>query len=148
MENVSHKLLKELINKKELTLCQIFKILPKKYNDHRDIYPFASLITGGYIDSVMSHDGKDIFNAKNKELAITLYTASFGKGEFEYNGQKLVNDGDFNKQTFFCTAKANLYLEERRQKRSDRIWTLFIGIAIGIIVAIITFFLTKKFGLN
>lgn len=148
MENISHKILKELQNKKEMSLDQILIILPKKYNDHRDVYPFVNLITGGYVDSVMSQNEEDIVTAKNKELAITLYTASFGKGEFEYKGQKLVNDGDFNKQTFFTTAKADLYLEEQRQRRSDRIWSLFIGIAIGIIVAIISSFLTRKFGLN
>ena len=145
MENISHKILKELRDKKEMSLGQILKILPKRYNDHRDVYPFVSLITGGYIDSIMSQDRKDIFSAKNRELAITLYTASFGKGEFEYIGQKISNGDDFNNQLFFCTAKAGLYLEEERQRRSDRIWTLFIGIAIGIVVAVISSLLTKKF---
>lgn len=144
MENISHKILRELRDKKEMSLGKVLKILPKKYNDHRDVYPFVNLITGGYIDSVMAHDGQDIFNVKNKELAITLYTMSFGKGAFEYNGQTLVNDDDFNKQTFFCTAKADLYLEEEQQRRLDRIWTLAIGIAIGIIVS----FFAKEFSLN
>ncbi|MDD4910498.1 MAG: hypothetical protein PHR44_07480 [Candidatus Omnitrophica bacterium] len=148
MENISHNILKELRDKKEMNLGQIIKILPKRYNDHRDAYPFVNLITGGYIDSIMSQNGKDIYNSKNRELAITLYTASFGKGEFEYIGQKIINRDDFNKQLFFCTTKADLYLEEERQRRSDRIWTLFIGIAIGIIVAIMSSAFTKKFGLN
>lgn len=104
-----------------MNLEQILKILPKKYNDYRDIYPLANLITGGYIDSIMTHGEKDIINAKNKDLAITLYTASFGKGEFEYVGQKFVNNGDFKKQTSFCTAKADLYLEEQGQRRLDRL---------------------------
>jgi len=147
MENISHKILKELRNKKEMSLGQILKILPKKYNDHRDIYPFVSLITGGYIDSIMSQEGKDIYSSKNRELAITLYTASFGKGEFKYLGQNISNDDDFNKQLFFCTAKANLYLEEKRQRRLDRIWALFIGITVGIVVAVVSSILSKKFGL-
>ena len=144
MEKVSHKILKELKEKREMSLKAIVKILPKKYKDHRDIYPFVSLITGGYIDSVMTHDGKDILHSKNKELAITLYTASFGKGKFEYKGQKLVNDGDFNDQLFFCTAKTDLYLEEKCQRRSDRIWSLIIGITVGIITAFISSLLLKK----
>lgn len=148
MERVSHRILKDLKEKREMNLQEILEILPKKYSDHRDIYPFVSLITGGYIDSVMTHDGKDILNVKNKELAITLYTASFGKGDFEYKGHKLVNDGDFNDQLFFCSAKTDLYLEKERQRRSDRIWSLIIGITVGIIVAIISFLLTNKFGLN
>lgn len=147
-KNISHKILNELRDKKEMSLGQILKILPKKYNDHRDIYPFVNLITGGYVDSIMDQGGKDIYSSKNRELAITLYTASFGKGEFEYIGQKIVNGDDFNKQLFFCTAKADLYLEEKRQRRWDRFWTLLIGIAIGIIVAVVSFLLTKKFGIN
>lgn len=148
MERISHKILKELRDKKEMTLGQIIKILPKKYNDHRDIYPFSNLITGGYVDSVMSTDGKDIYYSKNRELAITLYTASFGKGQFEYIGQTINNGGDFNKQLFFCTAKADLYLEEGRQRRVDRIWTLCIGISIGIIVAVISSYIGKRPGLD
>jgi hypothetical protein len=148
MENISHKILKELRDKKEISLGQILKILPKKYNDHRDVYPLINLITGGYVDSIMSHEGKDIHSSKNRDLAITLYAASFGKGEFEYNGQKIVNGDDFNKQLFFCTAKTDLYLEENQQRRSDRIWTLFVGIGIGIIVAILTSIINKKLGLN
>ncbi|MEA3368988.1 MAG: hypothetical protein U9Q24_01325 [Candidatus Ratteibacteria bacterium] len=144
MENISHKILKKLKKKREMNLQAILRILSKKHNDHRDVYPFVSLITGGYIDSVMTHDEKDILHAKNKELAITLYTASFGKGEFEYKGQKIVNNGDFNNQLFFCTTKTDLYLEEEQQRRSDRIWSLIIGITVGIIVAVISSLLAIK----
>ena len=135
MENISHKILKELKDKKEINLGQILKLLPKKYSDHRDIYPLVNLITGGYVDSIMSQAGKDIFIAKNRELAITLYTISFGKGNFEYIGQQISNSGDAIGQLFFCTAKADLYLEEQSLLRSDKIWTLASGIFIGIIVA-------------
>jgi hypothetical protein len=148
MDNISHKILNELRDKKEMSLGEIIKMLPKKYNDHRDVYPFVSLITGGYIDSIMSHNGKDIFEAKNRDLAITLYTATFGKGKFEYIGQTISNGDDHNKQLFFYTAKAELYLEEEWQRRLDIILTLVTGIAIGIIVAIVSSFVTKKFGLN
>lgn len=146
MGNISHKILKKLKVKREMTLQEVLRILPKKYNDHRDIYPFVNLITGGYIDSEMNCNGKDILHIKNRKLAITLYTASFGKGEFEYNGQKLTNDGDFNNQHFFCAAKAELYLEKERQRRLDRIWLLIIGTSVGIITAVISTFLTMKFG--
>jgi hypothetical protein len=146
MDDISHKILKEMREKREMTLREILRILPSKYNDHRDVYAFADLITDGYIDSVMKHDGKDIRHSNNKDLAITLYTASFGKGEFEYKGQKLINGGDFNNQLFFCTAKTVLYLEEERQRRADRLWAFIIGITVGIVVAIISSIITKVFG--
>ena len=81
MGNISHKILKKLKVKREMTLQEVLMILPKKHKDHRDIYPFVNLITGGYIDSEINYNGKDIFHMKSRKLAITLHTASFGKGK-------------------------------------------------------------------
>jgi len=48
--NVTLKILETLVGKGELTLEELVKLLPKKTNDHRDLYPLASLISLGYIE--------------------------------------------------------------------------------------------------
>ena len=147
MECVSHRILSRLRTKREMPLGHISRLLKVKFKDHRDFYPLARLITGGYVDSIMTHDGKNIMDANNRDLAITLFTATFGKGEFDYNLEKIVNDGDFSGQLFFCTAKGDLYLEEYTQRQKDRISAMFVGITTGIVTALSASYLMKLFKL-
>ncbi|MBN1866844.1 hypothetical protein JW916_06095, partial [Candidatus Sumerlaeota bacterium] len=69
-----------------MSLQAILEILPREYNDHRDIHPLVHLITGGYVDSAMTHDGKDICQAKNRDLAITGCNPPSRKGSGRFCG--------------------------------------------------------------
>ena len=51
--NLTIKILEILREKGELTLQDLFNLIPKKSNDHRDLYPLASLISLGYIEDDM-----------------------------------------------------------------------------------------------
>jgi len=51
--NLTIKILKALQDKGELTVEELFNLIPKKSNDHRDLYPLASLISLGYIEDDM-----------------------------------------------------------------------------------------------
>lgn len=85
--SLSIKILKIFRKNGELTLEELFKLIPKKSNDHRDLYPLASLISLGYIED----DMRTSIEEKKKEnihlIAYTLYACSTADHDFaEYNG--------------------------------------------------------------
>lgn len=129
-------LLKHLVVTREMPLRDIYEVMSRKFDDHRDFYILASLITGGYVDIAASINGdKDLTKQKNQELAISLHCMTLGNGEFEYQGIQGTNSGDMWNQIFFATAKADLYFEEQKQKSQERIITLTIAIFIAILTA-------------
>jgi hypothetical protein len=146
MNNIAFKILKLIVRKREISLGELSKSLPKKNKDHRDYYILSSLITGGYIDMVCKvNDKYDINQSKNMELAITLYTMTLGKGKFEYQNLKGVNGADFNSEKLFCTSKADFYIEELKQKRNERVIALAIGVLVGIITSLSSVFIQNHF---
>ncbi len=133
-------ILKILVEKREMAYRKFFALLPKKFNDHRDCYTFASLVEGGYVGHSLKRgeESKNIprLNLGTYTLAEQFYINIFGKGDREYSGIKISGNADFSiSEKNFCTAKADLYFAELSEKRRDRLSTLWIGITIAIVAA-------------
>ena len=146
MKFAGFKLLKKLAKEREMNLGEVKDIIPKKFNDHRDFHILASLYTGGYIDTDLDRESSTMNLERNDEVAEMFYTMTFGPGAFEYRGKLTNNGGDFNeKVTIFCTAKADFYFAEQREKQKERVIVLAIGVAIAIISAIASALATVYF---
>jgi hypothetical protein len=143
MQFISFDIMKRFMDVRELNLGDVKKLLPKKFGDHRDWYPIASLISEGYVGSGLTQTkswedkptaAKDIVA---QELAIMLHTMTLGPGKVRYQGREIHNGKDFNDETLFATAKADLHFAERSARRFDRIVTTVTGIAVGIITGVV-----------
>ncbi|MCI5150247.1 MAG: hypothetical protein D3916_12815, partial [Candidatus Electrothrix sp. MAN1_4] len=91
MLNTSLKILKKLEKEGEVKISDISLLLPKKYADHRDFYPFASLITQGLVeDSLVKEDTQDrnpdYTSLKLQILAWRLFATSNADYEAKYKG--------------------------------------------------------------
>lgn len=135
-------ILKILVEKREMTYGEFYVLLPKKFNDHRDCYIFASLFEGGYVGHTLIKDKDPNIprpNLGSYTLAEQFYINNLGKGDHEYKGIKISGEADFSKsEKVFCTAKADLYFAELAEKRRDRLSSLCIGITVAIVAVIAT----------
>jgi hypothetical protein len=148
MKFIGFNVLKKIVKERELSLREVSKLLPKRFKDHRDFYTLASLYTGGYIDSTMMKEEANWDTNKNNLIAELFYTMTFGKGTFKYKGLPFTNDGDFNEEKIFCTAKSDMYFAEQRRKKIDVIVSLFVGIIIAVVSATATVWLQQLVALK
>ncbi|OUR71190.1 hypothetical protein A9Q92_00880, partial [Methylophaga sp. 42_8_T64] len=131
MKLPAHSILKYIIKNREASLAELMPLIDKKFSNYKDYYPLAQLCISGYIGHEFSY-GKD----DEKLLASILYSCATGK--------KKVNNFTSSRKTinpeldmFHSTTKGELYFAEFRSKRSDRLYSIAIGIFIGICTAIL-----------
>lgn len=131
------RLLKALSVEGELTCGQASELIKKKSNDHRDYHPLAILFCAGYVNIDTKDSSKTFASQGIHQLSIFLYMMlSLGPGK-PYLGQSVSGSG-FDKEILYITAEGHFKLDELAQKRSERIWAILIGIAVGISVAVIS----------
>jgi hypothetical protein len=124
-------ILKALVDRRKLSLREVKQMIPVRFGDHRDWLPVASLVDGGYIHTDLQEGGSMNVH-RNDQVAITLFTMTFGPGEHEYQGRPLINGGDFNDEVhLICAAKGDLWFEELRSKRRDRAFQVLLGLVIA-----------------
>ena len=147
MKSISLRIVKRLLKSGELSLRDVAEMLPKKNKDHRDYYVLSNLIKAGFANMPIKSDEKPLAETDEMQLAILLYVWMERKGErFEYMGQTFTG-GDFSKERIFPTAKADMFIDEIKAKRLERIWALAVGILIAVVSATLTslfLFLSKK----
>lgn len=147
MQYVSYSLLRKIVKARELSLAEVAKSLPKKFGDHRDFYPLATLYTSGYVDCTIHGENNDPDFQKNLYMAALFYTACLGPGQQHYMMFHFSNTEDFKDgEKVFATAKADLYFQEQKQKRLDRIVTLLSSVAVGVLSAWLTLWVKASFG--
>lgn len=133
MKLTSHKILKAVVDAREISLADLEPIIDKKFNDYRDYFPIAILCTDGYIKCDWSSNGEPI---KDEYTLASIFYAS-ASGAIDVNkyhaGEAPLNP---EKNKFFTSPKGELYFAEARAKRSDRIYSMAIGITVGICTAI------------
>jgi len=128
----SHELIKELANKRELSLGEVIALNDRKFNNHKDFYVFSTLYTKGFIGVNIS----DVENSKgnDNQLAKMFYAMSLEKNEIKSDGLTPITGLGMRDQLYFhCTAKADIYLAELRKVRYTQIITLATGIIIAIV---------------
>lgn len=135
--NITSDILRRMIKEREIPLKELAKMLPNKFNDHRDYYPLASLVKNGYIDMYLidTDTDKGIETEREIMLAIRFYTMSLAKTQVEYAGITFTQTKTMENEKFYCTAKTDLYFLEQKQLRSDRLVTISVGILIGVVSA-------------
>lgn len=145
--NLTMKILKVLKEKGELTLEELFNLIPKISNDHRDLYPLASFISLGYVED----DMKASIEEKKKEnihlIAYKLYAWSMADGNFaEYKGISWrASNLKLKHGKFAITGDGYLYLDRELTRNSDRRFAFFLAILSAILGSSITTLITKIF---
>ncbi|KRW59405.1 hypothetical protein [Pseudomonas sp. TTU2014-080ASC] len=131
------KILKMLERHGELTLEEISKFVPKKYCDHRDFYIFASLVSNRMIDDdLLKNENPNPNKYKEQILARKFFACSSAEQHAEYGALSWSSHGcSLKDQKFSLTGSGSLYLSELRAKRTERIFVLFSGIFVGVVVA-------------
>jgi len=143
MKPPAFEILKAIYEKREMTLTEVLGLVPRKFGNHKDLYPLATLFTERYIDT--NHDLKrndSDYLRSNRHVARMLYTMTFGAGTFDYDSVQTTNDIDFKDPKeglkFFSTAKTDIYFAEASAKRRERIVTILIACCIAIFSVLVT----------
>ncbi|EPZ2383020.1 hypothetical protein ACXLPV_004820 [Vibrio parahaemolyticus] len=132
MKLSSHKLLKLIINSREITLQELDPFIKKKFGDYRDYFPLASLITNGFVACELRNSEGKLH--EEKLLASILYAKATGVEKVN----NFNNTGGKSNCVFTMTAKTELYFDELLAKRSERFFTALVSIIVGVASALIT----------
>ena len=141
MKLPAHSVLKKVVEEREVSLGDLLPLLPKKFNDYRDLFPIAFLCSSGLIRHGWTL-GCEYINDEYL-LASMLYSAATGEKKVNsYNNPR--GEVALNSTTFTATAKAELYFAELRSKRIERIITMSISIFIGVCSATLAFLINTS----
>ena len=143
MEQIAKGVVERLSKARELPLSEIVSMLPKQFNDHRDLYVIASLIKNGYADIYLEENGRPVRDDNERQLSINLYIWA-QEPEFEYMGMKSTGS-DFRNEKIFCSAKADLYLSDQQSKRNERLFAIVLAVFIAILSAYSTSYFTNDY---
>lgn len=137
MDSVSLRVLKSVAKHREISLRECAAMLPKKTNDHLDLYPLASLIKRGLLDLYVTVNDEPFSKSNEIELAISIHCyLECEKGPVEYLGRRY-SGGGLGDEKVFVTANGYFALDEMRSKRSERLWAILIGTFTAIVAATI-----------
>jgi hypothetical protein len=142
MNGVALKILQNVAKSGEVSLADAVRLAQPHHKDHRDQYPLALLIEEGYLGMTVNHSppaGAE--KMREFTLAKTLHMFSIAKnerGDVQYHGISSTGSLDPKDESVFLRAKGALYLDERRQKRSDRIWFFVLGLMAGVLTGIVS----------
>ncbi|ASG09130.1 hypothetical protein CEQ50_16460 [Vibrio anguillarum] len=141
MKLSSHQLLRIVFNQREVSLKDLSFAIEKKYGDYRDYFPLASLVVSGYVACDMrSGSGKPY---DERLLASILYAKASGQKQVN-NYHNLSGNEGYTVKLFTMTAKTQLYFDELRAKRNERVFTALVSIIVGVSSALITLAIKSK----
>jgi hypothetical protein len=146
MKKISLKVLKQLHDKRELTMPELFDMVNRKYSDHRDFIFLSNLLLEGYITAAWFISPKlkganmDAYTLSNFiEDHCRCYEKKFRKDEKQKYGnfilKKTREDIVRNKYPITPLLKCDLFFYELKQKRNDRFFSTVIAIVVGILIA-------------
>jgi hypothetical protein len=140
MNSIALRILKKVAKSGEVSLADAIQPARPRHKDHRDQYPLALLLEEGYLGMTVNHSSQT-GTEKMREftLATTLHMFSIPKnehGDVQYRGNISTGGLEPKNESVFLRAKGALYLDERRQKRSDRIWFFVLGLMAGVLTSI------------
>jgi hypothetical protein len=133
----------------EVPLDEAIQMAHGRRGDHRDQYPLALLLEAHYLGMTINYsppEGAELM--REYALAITLHMylrPAEADGVIRYMGVMTTGGLDPKRERVFLTAKGALYLDEFRQKRWDRIWSVVLGFATGLLVAVCAAWVRNRF---
>ena len=134
----------------EVSLDEAIRMGHKRVGDHRNQYPLALLLEDHYLGMTINYIPPEGFDrVRVFALAITLHmylVPADASGVISYQGVQTSGALDPKKERVFLTAKGALYMDEFRQKRWDRVWSVALGFTTGILVAVCAAWLKAHFG--
>lgn len=143
MKHNGHDLLKLILNEKELSLKDIKPLVEKKHKDYRDYFPLASLVVSGYIKcDLRSNKASDGYD--EKMFASIFYAKVSGYPQVN-NYVNTTGTAGFETKIFTMTAKTQLYFDELKAKRIERLFTSLVGIIVGVSSTLITLTIKNYF---
>jgi hypothetical protein len=150
MKRTALQILTEVERHGELSLDEAIGKGHKRGGDHRNQYPLALLLEEHYLGMTIDYTPPDGFGRMREfALAITLHMyllPADTNGAANYLGIRTTGSLDPTKERVFLTAKGALYLDEYRQKRKDRLWSVVLGFATGLLVAVCAAWTKHRFG--
>ena len=152
MNGVTLRILKEVAKFGEVSLDDAIRFARPHQRNHRDQYPLALLLEEGYLGMTVNHTppaGAE--EMREFSLATTLHMFSLPKdehGEVHYLGIVSTGSIDPKNERVFLKAKGALYLDEQRQKLSDRIWFFGLGLMAGVLSTIASAWALGHLGLR
>jgi len=145
MNGVALRILEKVAERGELSLADAVRLAKSQHGNHLDQYPLALLLEEGYLGQTLNHTPpKGAKNMREFDLAIALYMWTLPKdaqGHRKYLDIKSQGSIDPNDERIFIKAKGALYLDEKRQKRRDRLLQFLIGFVTASLVALLTLWL-------
>lgn len=139
MRDAELNLLRQISRDREMSLADATRSLcPIGPRSHKDVYPLAMLIKGGYVNFWVDRQEGKFEEQREIDIAIHLYMTVMQKGDlpFTYLGRTVSGGHGFEDLPIFLTAQGALYLSELAAKRQDRAWSILVGILVGTSVGI------------
>ena len=142
MHGDSRRILKAVAKRGELSLAEAIRLASSRHNNHRDQYPLALLIEGGYVGMTLNHtppNGAE--DMREFSLATMLHMYRLPKndqGDTHYEGIRSSGSVDPRNERVFMKAKGALYLDAESEKRRDRLYALLIGFSAGFLSAFLS----------
>jgi hypothetical protein len=140
MKRCALRILGRVARRGEVSLDDAIRMCHKRRGDHRNQYPLALIIEEHYLGMTINYD-PPVGCERSREfaLATTLHmylVPADANGVVRYRGVETAEAHDPKEVWVFLTAKGALYLDELRQKRWDRIWSIVIGVTTGLLVGV------------
>jgi hypothetical protein len=149
MSRSALRILGRIAKEGEVSLDEAIRMGERHGGDHRNQYPLALLIEEHYLGMTINHtppEGVDLM--REFSLAVTLHMfllPADADGIIRYLGITTSGGLDPKKERVFLTAKGRLHLDEFRQKRWDRIWSVVLGFVTGLLVAVCAAWVKNRF---
>ncbi len=140
MDGTALRILKAVAKDGEVSLATAIHLAPPRHKNHIDQYPLSLLLEDGYLGMTINQNNPAGVEAMREfALATTLHMFSLPKGadgDVRYLGIVSTGSLDPGNERVFLKAKGALYLDERRQKRRDRLWFFVLGLLAGVLTPI------------
>jgi len=140
MNGIALRILKKVARFGEVSLADAIQLARPRHRNHLDQYPIALLLEEGYLGMTINHTPPPGAETMREfSLATTLHMYSLPKnerGERHYLSITTTGSLDPKNERVFLKAKGALYLDERRQKRWDRLWFFLLGLLAGVLSTI------------
>jgi len=150
MNRSALRILARVAKRGEVSLDDAIRLGHRRGSDHRSQYPLALLLEERYLGMTINYTPPDGFGLMREfALAITLHMyllPADASGIVNYLGIRTSGSLDPKKERVFLTAKGALYLDEHRQKRQDRLWSIALGFATGLLVAVCAAWIKSRAG--
>jgi len=132
MNSAALRILKSVAKHGDMAIEDVVRLAPRRHLDHRDQYPLAALVEEEYLGLTITcpaPEGGEKMREFN--LAISMHLESLPRsvdGKAEYRGVELSGNISRDWKRVYLKAKGWLYLAERTEKRTERLFTIMIAV--------------------